>query len=69
MTDNYAVYIYVTIELHTFVCIPTENCSASSRWCLQYTRTWNLTSVNQSINQSHLLGRQLPVITGAVKVT
>jgi len=26
-------------------------------------------SINQSINQSNLLGRQLPVITGAVQVT
>jgi len=26
-------------------------------------------SINQSINQQNLLGRQLPVITGAVQVT
>jgi len=26
-------------------------------------------SINQSINQTHLLGRQLPMITGAVQVT
>jgi len=26
-------------------------------------------SINQSINKKHLLGHQLPVITGAVQVT
>jgi len=31
--------------------------------------TINNQSINQSINKAHLLGRQLPMITGAVQVT